>query len=420
VSVTTAPADTVDSEAGAATSRRFLIYLTGRTVGLAGDAVWFLALAWSAAQAGGPATTSLVLAAGTVPRAALILLGGAIADRLGARRVMVRSDAGRAVLMALGAVVVAAIGPSIPLLLTFAVVFGLVDAVYHPAAGMVPRALLHPAELPRGQALAQLGQRGADVIGASLGGVLVAAGGLALACAVNAMTFLAVLGCVLAVRLPRPTGRATRRDAEGSRGVFLELREGLRYAAGNETIRVLLLLVTALNALGAPVTSIGVLLRVEHEGWGVGALAMFEALFAAGAVLGSIGVARRGLVRRPAVVGAWWAVVQAVAIAAVALAPTLPMLVAAGVLVGITAGPASAYLLGEVQARAAERYLGRVMSLVGFSAVGLVPVGYAAFGALAEVIPLRLLGAACALLMLPACALALTTAVLRSSTDSSS
>ena len=418
MSVTTAPAATVDSEAGAATSRRFLIYLTGRTVGLAGDAVWFLALAWSAAQAGGPATTSIVLAAGTVPRAALILLGGAIADRLGARRVMVRSDAGRAVLMALGAVVVAAIGPSIPLLLTFAVVFGLVDAVYHPAAGMVPRALLHPAELPRGQALAQLGQRGADVAGASLGGVLVVAGGLALACAVDAVTFLVVLGCVLAVRLPRPS-RAARRDAEGSRGVFLELREGLRYAAGNETIRVLLLLVTALNALGAPVTNIGVLLRIEHEGWGVGALAMFEALFAAGAVLGSIGVARRGVVRRPAVVGAWWAVVQAVAIAAVALAPTLPMLVAAGVLVGITAGPASAYLLGEVQARADERYLGRVMSLVGFSAVGLVPVGYAAFGALAEVVPLRLLGAACALLMLPACALALTTAVLRSSTDSS-
>jgi MFS family permease len=390
LSVTTAP-PSLHPEPGTATSRRFLIYLTGYSVTLAGDGLWFLALAWSAAQAGGPAATSLVLAAGTVPRAALILVGGTVADRFGARRVMLLSDAARGLLMAVGAAVVATIGTGIPLLVTFAVVFGLVDAVYHPAAGMVPRALLRPSELPRGQAFAQLGQRSADVAGACLGGVLVAAGGLALACAVDAVTFLVVLCCILAVRLPRPPGRAERADAAVRLGVVAELRAGLRYAAGDETLRVMLLLVTAINALGMPVVSIGVLLRIEQEGWGVGALAGFEALFAAGAVLGSIGVARRGSVRRPAVVGAWWAVVQAVTIAAVALAPTRPMLLAAGALVGITAGPASAYLLGEVQARAQERYLGRVMSLVGFSAVGLVPVSYAAFGALAEVTPLRLL-----------------------------
>ena len=71
-------------------------------------------------------------------------------------------------------------------------------------------------------------------------------------------------------------------------------------------------------------------------------------------------------------------------------------------MVGLTAGPASAYLLGQIQTMVETRYLGRVMSLVAFSAVGVAPVALAVFGALAEVVPVPALAAGCGLLMLPA------------------
>ena len=397
-------------ELEAALSRRFVGYLAGRALSLVGDAVWLIALAWAAAAAGGPSTTALVLAAGTVPRALLMLVGGAVADRLGARLVMVVSDSVRIALMVGAAVLTAAAEPGVPVLVALAVTFGLVDALYDPASGTVPALLLRPDEIPRGQALAQLGSRTASMVGAPLGALLVAAGGIALACAVNALTFAAVLVAVLAVRLPpavpRPSGA-------GRRSLLREVATGLRYAGTHDVVRPLLLLVTALNAFGGPVTSIGVLLRVREEAWGIGGLAAFQAAFAAAAVVGSLGVARKGRVNRPGIVGTWWGVLQAVGIAAVGLAPTLPTMVAAGAVVGLTAGPASAYLLGQIQTMVEPQYLGRVMSLVSFSAVGLAPVSLAVFGALAEVLPVPALAVACGLLMLPACLLALRSRPLR-------
>jgi MFS family permease len=405
---------TATDERGPAIARRYLVYLAGRTVSLVGDGVWLIALAWAAAAAGGPSTTSLVLASGTVPRAALMLFGGAVVDRFGARWVMLRSDTARIALMAAAAVVAASAEPGVPVLVALAVTFGLVDALYDPAAGTVPPQLLRPDALPRGQALAQLCSRGADMVGAPLGAALVAGGGLALACAVDAVTFGAVLAAVLAVRLPSVV-RASQ--AAGARtSLWRDVRAGLHYTAGHEVVRPLLLLVAALNGLGGPVTGLGVLLRVRAEGWGIGGLAAFEVAFSAAAVAGALGVARKGSVRRPGVTGTWWAVLQAVGIAAVGLAPTLSALVAAGAVVGLTAGPASAYLLGQIQTMVERHYLGRVMSLVSFSAVGLAPVSFALFGALAEVVPVPALAAGCGALMLPPCVLALRTRALRAPT----
>lgn len=404
---------TPGTDRGTATSRRFLGYLAGRTVSLVGDGVWLIALAWAAAGAGGPSTVSLVLAAGTVPRAMVMLVGGAVADRLGARLVMVVSDATRIALMTGAVLLTAAAQAGMPVLVGLALTFGLVDALYDPAAATVPPLLLKSEELPRAQALAQLGSRAADLVGAPLGALLVAAGGIALACAIDAVTFAAVLIAVLAVRLPAAT-RVSRSPARGS--LLGEVAAGLRYAGRHEVVRPLLLLVTALNAFGGPVTSIGVLLRVREEGWGIGGLAAFEVAFAAAAVVGALGVARKGGVSRPGLVGTWWAVLQAAGIAAIGLAPTLPVMLLAGAVVGLTAGPASAYLLGQIQTMVDVHYLGRVMSLVAFSAVGLVPVSFAVFGALAEVVPVPALAVACGALMLPPCVLALRSRALRSPT----
>ena len=165
------------------------------------------------------------------------------------------------------------------------------------------------------------------MLGAPLGALLVAAGGVALACLVDAVTFAAVLIAVLAVRLPPAVAAPS---AGGRRSLLREVGAGLRYAGRHEVVRPLLLLVTALNALGGPVTSIGVLLRVREENWGIGGLAAFQVAFSAAAVVGTLGVAKKGGVSRPGIVGTWWAVLQAVGIAAIGLAPTLPTMLLAG------------------------------------------------------------------------------------------
>ncbi|MGN0116558.1 MAG: MFS transporter, partial [Streptomyces albidoflavus] len=69
-----------------------LRWLTAYTASVAGDVVFFLALSWAATRAGGPSQVGLVVAAGAVPRAVLMLGGGVVADRFGPRRVAVLSD----------------------------------------------------------------------------------------------------------------------------------------------------------------------------------------------------------------------------------------------------------------------------------------------------------------------------------------
>ncbi len=70
--------------------RRFLL---GYATSLLGTAMSSVAIAFAVLDDGGTATSlGLVFAAGIVPQVALMLGGGVIADRLGARRLMLAAD----------------------------------------------------------------------------------------------------------------------------------------------------------------------------------------------------------------------------------------------------------------------------------------------------------------------------------------
>ncbi|MEJ8643759.1 hypothetical protein WKI68_25080 [Streptomyces sp. MS1.HAVA.3] len=89
-----APLDTARplSARPAALPRPYLVWLVGTRASLLGDAVLYFALGWAASAHGG-ATGALVLTAITLPRTLLLLLGGAVADRFGARRLTIVGDA---------------------------------------------------------------------------------------------------------------------------------------------------------------------------------------------------------------------------------------------------------------------------------------------------------------------------------------
>ncbi|MEK8227311.1 hypothetical protein NKG05_16295 [Oerskovia sp. M15] len=66
----------------------YLAWLSGVTVSRLGDAVLAFALGWAAAGRGGT-TAALVLTLNGLPRLVLMVVGGAVADRLGARRILI-------------------------------------------------------------------------------------------------------------------------------------------------------------------------------------------------------------------------------------------------------------------------------------------------------------------------------------------
>ncbi|SCE63012.1 MFS transporter, partial [Streptomyces sp. OspMP-M43] len=156
-----------------------LRWLTAYTASVTGDVVYFLALSWAATRAGGPSQVGLVVAAGALPRAVLMLAGGVVADRFGPRRVAVVSDAVRCVVILIAAVGLLSAPPSVWLLVAVALVFGVVDAVFMPAVGALPPRITAPAQLARVQGMRGLSIRLSNAVGPLLAGSVLLIGGAA-------------------------------------------------------------------------------------------------------------------------------------------------------------------------------------------------------------------------------------------------
>ncbi|WP_435867385.1 MFS transporter [Streptomyces xanthophaeus] len=189
-------------------------WLAAYAASLIGDGVYFLALGWAAAQTAGPAEAGLVMAAGAVPRALLMLGGGVVADRFGPRLVVISSDAVRCAVVLALAVAIAVTSPGPGVLILVALVFGAVDALFMPAVGALPPRIAAPGHLVRVQGLRSLAERIGHTAGPPVAGLAMGLGGPSAAFAVAAALFGVSLVLLLAVRIapqPRtPSGRSGR------------------------------------------------------------------------------------------------------------------------------------------------------------------------------------------------------------------
>ena len=82
-------------------------WLIGLATSLIGTHIYLVTLAWVAVQTTTPANVGLILVAGAIPQAALLLIGGVFVDRIGPKRTIIASDVLRTLIMAVFAFVVA-------------------------------------------------------------------------------------------------------------------------------------------------------------------------------------------------------------------------------------------------------------------------------------------------------------------------
>jgi hypothetical protein len=203
--------------------------------------------------------------------------------------------------------------------------------------------------------------------------VLVAVGGLPLACFVDAGTFVV---SVLALR-GLPPGRAAGVVHEP---VIAALRSGLRYLAGHRLLRTLLIvsLLTNLGFVGP--MNVGLALISDENGWGAAGIGALLAGFGGGAVAASLAMLRvrwRGGVGIAAAAGI---AVQALAVFAIAMAGSVATAVAMTVVVGVTSGVTGVLLTALAQARTDDAYRGRMGSLRTFANLGVTPIAMAVMG----------------------------------------
>ncbi|MFJ3966192.1 MFS transporter [Streptomyces sp. NPDC090036] len=168
--------------------RRFTLYFTARAVSLLGDAM-------------------MPVAAGMF--VLLVLFGGVLADRFGARRMMVCADLVRVLTQGILAAAFFAGTPPFWLLVTMAALAGAAVAMFLPGAnGMVPLVAREPQ---RANATLKVADALAHLLGPALAGLLITLTSAGTVYAIDAGTFLLSGLCLTLIRLTptKPTVDAT-------------------------------------------------------------------------------------------------------------------------------------------------------------------------------------------------------------------
>ena len=223
------------------------LLFAGEGVSLIGDQFYFIAVPWLALQlSGSAAVLGIVLAVQGVPRAAFMLVGGAVTDRFSPRRVMLGSNVARLVLVALLAALVLSGAVRLWMLYAVAFAYGVADGFFFPAQGAIVPQLARPDQLTVANAGVQGLDQVSQFVGPVLAGVLIAAfvggrgdlEGVGLALALDAATFvvsITLLALMQVDKRPRPAASGPR--ATDAAAVGLDPRRPLVHVAGQPAAR---------------------------------------------------------------------------------------------------------------------------------------------------------------------------------------
>ena len=372
--------------------RDFRLLWFGESVSVLGDQFALVALPWLALLlTGSPLALGTVLALMAVPRAVLMVVGGAYVDRLSPRTVMLVSNAVRLVAVALLGAVVLAGAAQLWMLYIFALVFGVADAFFYPAHTAIVPDLVSSEQLQRANGIAQGTAQLSVLIGPALAGLAIAglssaqAGpgltGVGVALLIDALTFLVSL-LALALIKPRPA-----HPGATATSVVTQIREAVAFVWTKKALRVVMLLSMFLNFLITGPFEVGIpVLAYSRLPEGAAAFGLITAAFGGGSVVGLVGATMLPVLpkERFGTVMLLLIASTGVAIVAMAFATTTIVAIAVSVIIGSILGYTNVSFLTWLQRRVPKALMGRVMSLLMFSSIALVPISMAIAGALVE------------------------------------
>ena len=350
---------------------------------LFGDFFSYVAMAWLVLQlTGSSLALGTVLVVQALPRAGLMVVGGALADRLSPRVTMLGSMGLRALFVGPLAALVLSHRVQMWEVYAIAVVFGVVDAFFMPARQSILPRIVADHELEPGNAVLNVSMQALVIVGPVLGGLVVAAFGTGWAFAADAAAFMLGFGFVL--WLPA-AGRAARDEKPRDGGLGGQIAAGLRYAWSDVGIRVMLIAIAVIDFAANGALGVG-LPTLAHGRYGAGAagLGILLGAWGVGATAGALG---SGFVPAPKRFG--WLVIfisvwLGVGILGVGVVPSLAPAAVLMALSGVGTGVVNTYGISWLQRRTDPSMQGRVMSLVMLASMGMTPVAYAASGAIAQ------------------------------------
>ncbi|WP_329494610.1 MFS transporter [Kitasatospora herbaricolor] len=309
--------------------RRFTLYFVARAVSLVGDAMMPVAAALAVGALYGISGVGAVLGVWTGTVVALVLFGGVLADRIGARRMMVGADLARVLTQGVLAAAFFAGTPPFWLLVTMAALAGAATAMFQPGVnGMVPLVAREPQ---RANATLKVADALAQLLGPALAGLLITLTGAGAVYAIDGATFLLSALCLGLIRLA-PAGTGVDPVAHSGSSLRRDLRQGWQEFRARTWMWAVILIWMGYGVLLfgplVPLSSALVGARLGPNAYGLAV-----SFLGVGTVLGGL-LALRVRPARPLAAGAAAMALYTVLPLCVALGASLPVLLACHVLGG--------------------------------------------------------------------------------------
>jgi MFS family permease len=364
-------------------TRNFRLFFMGQAVSVTGTWLNATASAWLVVRLSNASGIALGvnIALTFLPILLVGAFGGMLADRLDKRKILITTQALYAVLaftlFALAATGVARLW----MVYGLSLAAGLVTALDNPTRQSFYMELVPEGDLTNAVSLNSAVFMGSRIVGASIAGALISTIGIAACFLIDGLSYIAVIGALLAMRTADLHGRDRASRELGG------VREGFRYVWNSPELRRPLVLMTVVFTLGFNWAVLLPLLAKRTFDGSSATFAAMSALTGVGAFVAALIMANRAsspasapTMRRLAT----FAIVSGVALLLTAVAPTLELSYATMVPLGLTVMVFIITANSMLQLRSKPEFRGRVMALYGMVFLGSTPVGAILTGLLAQ------------------------------------
>jgi len=358
--------------------RDFRLLWSGQTLTLLGTFVSNVAYPFQVLQLGGSALElGVVVSLYTGASLVFLLIGGAVADRVARRTLIVVTELSSGVIVGIIAILGFAGALQIWHLYVSYALFGAASAFSVPALGAIIPELVPEEILLAGNAVQGLSRQGARVGGPVIGGLLVATVGPPAAFAFDALTFFVSAGAV-ALTHARPLA------SEARRSILREIQEGFAFVFSVQWLWVTIfgwsLIVAAF--VGALAVALPLLVTTVLGGGAV-TYGIISAAIGVGEAIGATGIAQVRIRRSGAAMYLFGAL-NGVAFFIYGLVPTVPGALVASAISGLSFACFGVLWVTALQKNVPRRLLGRVTSVDYFGGTLLLPVAPIAAALLAN------------------------------------
>jgi len=348
--------------------RNYRLFFVSQVISMSGTWMQSVAQSWLVIDLGGD-SVDLGVTVGLQFGPVLILgaWAGALADRHDKRRVLLATQTAAAVLaLVLGLLTVSDV-VTVWMIWVLAGLTGVAVALDMPSRQSFVYEMVGPDDLANAVGLNAVIINSSRIIGPAIGGVLIAAVGVAACFFFNAASFLAVIAALLAMRAAELHSAAPVKRLPG------QVRAGVRYVWRTPALRVPLVMMAVVSTLAYNYSVVLPLLARSVYGRGPGAYGALFAAMGIGALAGALLMASRARPSRRLLVASTFAF----GLVTVALAASSGYL--AGLVLLVPLGASGVLFVSTtnslLQLNAEDAMRGRVMALWAVVFLGSTPIG---------------------------------------------